>query len=177
MPGYPRGLAVGFALVLGAGLVSCDSTDLPTTPQPPQSSLTLSGVVLDHTSKGPLPRANVPLLVRAWESNVFMEVTSDAMGRYSLRGVPAGAISIAPAGGSGYYAPCPAGWDVVRSDKVFDVHVVSASLLSTAGVPADTPLGIISVSGVVFEQTSQGRRPIAGATVTLEGNDADSRVG
>jgi len=192
MPRYPRALVAALVVVLGAGLVSCDRTTLPTTstpqpatptptptPTPPsQPSVTLSGLVFDHTSTGPVPRANVPLLVRAWQSNVFMEVTSDATGRYSLSGVPAGAISIAPAGGSGYYAPCPAGWDVVRSDRVFDVHVVSATLLSTSGAPADTPqLGSIWVSGLVFESTPQGRQPIAGATVNLAGDGSDPRVG
>ena len=187
---YPRALPVGLVVVLGAGLVSCDGSPLPPTSAPPpatqtptstppnQSSVTLSGVVFDHTTDGAHPQANVPLLVRAWQANVFMEVASDSMGRYSLSGVPAGAISIAAAGGSGYYTPCPAGWDVVPSDRVFDVHVVSAALLSTAGAPADMPLfGSIWVSGVVFERTPQGTQPIAGATVILEGNGSDPRIG
>jgi hypothetical protein len=188
MPAYPRGLAVGFGVVLGVGLVSCDRTHFPTTftpappaaPTPPtQASVTLSGVVFDHTSTGPIPRANVPVLVRAGQSNfVFMEVTSDAVGRYSVSGVPAGSISIAATGGSGYFAPCPAGWGEVRSDRVFDVHVVSAALLSTAGAPAGMPrLGSIWVSGVVFERTPQGTQPIAGAMVNLDGDGADPRIG
>jgi hypothetical protein len=191
MPGYPRSLAVGFVVVLGVGLVSCDPALLPTTSPPPafsplppavpppsQSSVRLSGVVFDYTSDGARPRANVPLVVRTGYLNVFMEVTSDAMGRYSLSGVPVGAISIAPAGGSGYYAPCPAGSDVVQSDRVFDVHIVSATLLSATGAPAEMPrVGAIWVSGVVFERTPQGRQPIAGATVALEGDSSDSRIG
>jgi hypothetical protein len=189
MPGYPRGLTVGFVIVVGVGLVSCDGTPVPTTPTPPatapltppsQSGVTLSGVVFDHTSGGARPGANVPLLVHVWESESFMEVTSDATGRYSLSGVPAASISIAATGGSGYYAPCPAGWDRVgaRSDGVLDVHVVSATLLSTVGLPADMPLlGAIWVSGVVFERTPQGRQPIAGATVNLFGDGSDPRIG
>ena len=187
MHAYPSGLAVGFGVVLGVGLVSCDRTDFPTkytpaAPTPPTQSVTLSGVVFDHTSKGPIPRANVPLLVRAGQpagqSVVFMEVRSDAVGRYSVSGVPAGTISIAATGGSGYFAPCPSGWGVVQSDRVFDVHVVSAALLSTTGAPADMPrLGGIWVSGVVFEHTPQGRQPIAGAMVNLDGDGADPRIG
>jgi hypothetical protein len=185
MPGYPGGLTVGFVIVLGVGLVSCDGTPLPTTPTPPatppsQSGVTLSGVVFDHTSGGARPGANVPLLVHVWGvgSESFMGVTSDVTGRYWLSGVPAGSISIAATVGSGYYAPCPAGWDIVRSDFVFDVHVVSATLLSTAGVPAGMPpSGAIWVSGVVFERTPQGRQPIAGATVNLFGDGSDPRTG
>jgi hypothetical protein len=180
MPSRELGLAVGFVL-LGTALVSCDQTRLPTTATPPsQSSVTLSGVVLDHTSEGPRPRANVPLLVHTWQQSLsrFLEVTSDAMGRYSLSAVPSGAISIAPAAGSGYYAPCPAGWDAVGSDRAFNVHVVSATLLSTAGAPTDTPtIGSIWVSGVVFETTPQGKRPIAGASVNLGGDGSDPRMG
>jgi hypothetical protein len=183
MPRYPRSLAVSFVLVLGVGLVSCDDTSVPITylaPPPVQGpSITLSGVVFEFTSDGARPRANVPLLVREGYANAFiMEVTSDAMGRYSLAGVPAGAISITPARGSGYYAPCPAGWDIVRSNHVFDLNVVSATLLSTVGAPGDLPrLGGIWVSGVVFERTPQGRQPIAGATVNLGGNGSDPRTG
>ena len=187
MPGSLRGVSVGFVVVLSVGLVSCDGTPVPTTPTlpaaaPSQSGATLSGVVFDQTSNGARPGANVPLLVHVWmwEAESFMEVTSDATGRYSLSGVPAGSISIAATSGSGYYAPCPAGWDSVsaRSDGVLDVHVVSATLLSTAGVPAEMPLlGNIWVSGVVFERTPQGRQPIAGATVNLFGDGADPRTG
>src|SRR5437764_6801692 len=102
MSGCPRGLAVGFVVVLGIGLAACDHTVLPTTSSSPptatppsQSSVTLSGVVFDHTSSGRAPRASVPLVVHAWNSNVYLQVTSDATGRYTLAGVPAGAISIA----------------------------------------------------------------------------------
>jgi len=185
MPACPRGLAASFVVIVGIGLASCEPTRVPTTPTPPptstppvQSSVTLSGTVIDHTTNGPVARANVPLLVRAWASKAFMAVTSDAAGRYSLSGVAPGAISIAAAVGSGYYAPCPSGSDVVRTDRAFDVHVVSAALLSTAGAPDHTPQsGGIWVSGVVFEVTQKGRQPVAGATVTLEGDSSDPRVG
>ena len=187
MHGHRHGLAVASVLVLTVGLAACDGTSVsttspssvspPSTPKVPSpSSVTLSGVVFDHTANGQVPRANVPLLVHAWYANVFMPVTSDANGRYRLSDVPVGPISIASADKSGYYTPCPAGWDVVKSDQVFDVHVVSASVLSTTGLPAFTPDGAIWVSGIVFERGLQGERPIAGATVTLGGNPNDSRV-
>lgn len=191
---YLRGLAVGFVILLGIGLASCDRTPLPTTPTPApltpsQSEVTLTGLVVDHTLAGATSGANVRLLVQAWRdtgeysmsgvpAGSFMEVTSDATGRYSLSGVPAGSISIAAAVGSGYYAPCPAGFDIVRSDRGFDVHVASAALLSTAGTPATMlPSGAIWVSGVVFERTPQGRQPIAGATVNFAGDGSDPRTG
>jgi hypothetical protein len=169
-------------------LPAAPSTPAPqasTTPAPqasapaPQSSVTLSGAALEHTAEGSRPLPNVPLLVRTgFSPYVFLQVTSDATGRYSLSEVPSGAVSIAPAPGSGYYTPCPAGFDVVRSNTTFDVHIVSAALLSTAGIPASVPrLGSIWVSGAVFESTAQGSRPIAGASVNLEGDDVDPRLG
>ncbi len=99
-----------------------------------------------------------------------MQVTSDATGRYSLSGVMMGTrVSIAPAPGSGYFAPCPSGSPrSITSDVDLDVHVVSAGLLATAGAPSTMPRPEgIWVSGRVFERTPQGTRPVAGAAVHL----------
>lgn len=185
MSGYPRRLTTGFVVVLVVALVSCDSSEIANAPPPAtptstgRSSITLSGLVFDHTSRGPLPAANVRLLVRATErSHDFFAVTTNAEGRYSLSGVPRGSISIAAAAGSGYYSPCPSGWGVVQADQVFDVHIVSATLLSTSGAPPDMPRnGGIWVSGVVFERTAEGRQPVAGATVHLGDGRSDPLVG
>lgn len=145
-------------------------------PAAAQSSVTLSGTALEYTPEGSRPLPGVPLLVRAGYG--FLQVTTDATGRYSLPDVPSGAVSIAPAAGSGYYAPCPAGSDVVHRDATFDVHIESAMLLSTTGAMESVPrLGSIWVSGMVFEKTPQGARPIGGASVNLGGDDADLRLG
>jgi hypothetical protein len=170
--------AVPAALVLV--LVACDaqqraapaapSTPVPPSP-PPASTISLSGTTLEYTAAGPRPLPNVALVVRTFPG--FLQVTSDAAGRYSLSGVPlrndfrSVTVSVAPALGSGYYAPCPNG-GTVNSDRIFDVHLVSAALLSTAGPPSMLPrLESIWVSGTVFENTPQGVRPIAGASVRL----------
>jgi hypothetical protein len=56
----------------------------------------------------------------------------------------------------------------MTSDATFDVHMVSTALLSTAGAPSTMPrLGSIWVSGTVFENTAQGKRPVAGVSVQL----------
>ena len=184
MSRYPRGIAVGFVVALGIGLVACDSEQLavtpppPPPPPPPPAGYTLSGVVYEHTGNGQLPRHNVKLRVHVYASNAFIDVTSDELGRYALSGVAAGAVSISAAAGSGYYAPCPAGSDVFPSTRQFDVHVVSATRLLDAGTPTDFPFASIWVSGVVYERTDQGRKTIAGATVTLGESDAtDPRLG
>ncbi len=147
-----------------------------------QSSVTLTGVVFEYTAAGRLPRPGVPLLIRRWPQGAdhFLEVTSGGDGRYIASGIAAAAgISIAPAVGAGYYAPCPNGSSgAVRFDSTFDVHVVSEAVLSSVGAPAELPrLEGVAVSGVVFENTPQGLQPIAGASVTLNGDGQDARIG
>lgn len=148
----------------------------PPAPPPQESgSFIISGIVFDHTSEGPRPAANLPLIVRT--GGGLAATTTDESGRYSVVGFP-GPVSIAPAPGSGYYAPCPAGWDYVDSSSRFEVHVVSATLLSTSGAPSDMPLNSsIWVSGIVFEKTAEGRRPVAGAAVHMDGDGTDLRMG
>jgi hypothetical protein len=149
----------------------------PTAPQPSSPPFTLSGVVFEHTSAGPRPQPGVPLLVRSWGSpGGPLEVTSDVNGRYEISGVPAGAVTIGPSIESDYRAPCPAGTDVLKGNATFDVHVVSTTLLSSEGAPASMPRTAIWISGVVFERTSEGVRPIARATVDLAGDDSDRSV-
>lgn len=156
------------------------SLPAPTAPQPSSPPFTLSGIVLNYTSAGSRPQSGVPLLVRSWGlPGPLLEftVTSDANGRYEVSGLPYGAVTIQPSIQSDYRAPCPAGTDVLNGNATFDVHVVSTTLLSTAGAPASMPKSIISFSGVVFETTSEGPRPIAGATVDLQGDSARSDAG
>lgn len=165
-------------LAIVLALMACDtqqrlppaapSAPGPPSPAPPGSSITISGTALEHTANGLRPLPDVSLLVRTFPS--FMQVISDATGRYSLSGVTNGTrVSIAPAPGSGYYAPCPSGSSRgITSDTHLDVHVVSAELLATAGAPSTMPrLESIWVSGTAFERTPQGIRPIAGAAVHL----------
>ena len=177
----------GLLATLSLGLAACGSYQPPAVPiapsapvpqlPAPQPPITLSGTVLEHTGEGPRPLPNAPLIVSIGFSP-YLQVTSDATGRYSISDVPNGAfsngsISIAPAAGSGYYAPCPNGGVLVR-DRPVDVHVVSGTLLSTTGMPASVPLlGPIWVSGKVFESTPQGPLPIAGALVNMGNSDVD----
>jgi hypothetical protein len=141
--------------------------------------VTISGVVINHTPEGQFPAAGVALLMR-WGAGTTFEfrgATSDANGRFLLADVPGGAISIAAAPNSGFYSPCPAGSDVVSTSSSFDVHVASATVLSTIG-SVDLPYRFnIWVAGQVFEQTDNGAKPIAGALVNFEGNGSDPAMG
>lgn len=90
--------------------------------------------------------------------------------------MPSGAVTIGPWIEGDYRAPCPPGTDVLNGNATFDVHVVSTTLLSGAGAPASMPKTALWISGVVFERTSEGVRPIAGATVDLANDDPERRV-
>ena len=139
----------------------------PTTSNP-QASYTVSGVAFEHTSTGRRPIAGVPLRIHlAASGGMFLDVTTDANGRYAASRVGAGAVSIAPALNSGYFAPCPSGTDVLVGDATFDVHIVSTALLSAAGAPPSLPTTNIYVSGTVSEVTTAGAQAVGGALVEL----------
>jgi hypothetical protein len=171
-----RCVTVGFAasLTLASGCgkdpsSATSSSSFPITTPPtsnPNASYTVSGVVFDHTATGQRPIAGVPMRVHSSANGgIVVDVTTDANGGYSAR-VGAGAVSIAPMLNSGYFAPCPSGTDVLAANATFDVHVVSAAVLSTTGVPSSLPLSAIYVSGTVYEPTA-GTPPVANAFVEL----------
>jgi hypothetical protein len=177
MTRLPRSITVGFAaslmLASGCGKDSASATSsssFPITTPPtsnPNASYTVSGVVFDHTATGQHPIAGVSMRIHsAANGGMVIDVTTDASGGYTAR-VGAGAVSIAPALNSGYLAPCPSGTDALAANATFDVHVVSAALLSTTGVPASLPVSSIYVSGTVYEATADGTQPVANAFVEL----------
>ena len=179
MPELARCTVLGLAVMLVAA-VGC--TDAPLSPagNPPAATpsttpktFTVSGVVLDHTALGVLPLPGLRLNVRLIQpSQATLEVTSDAAGRYSVSGVPAGALTITPAADTRYLAPCPAGTDALKADKSLDVHVASISTLAGAGTTIPLPVGTIWTSGLVLEKTSTGLRRVSGAVVELGEGDS-----
>jgi hypothetical protein len=171
MSRFSRCVTAGFAasLMVASGCGKDPPSATPTMSNR-QASYTVSGVAFEYTSSGRRPIAGVPLRIHLWSTasgGIFLDVTTDANGRYVASGVGAGAVSIAPALNSGYFAPCPSGTDVLAGDATFDVHIVSAALLSAAGAPPSLPTTTIYVSGTVYEVTTDGSRPVAGASVEL----------
>jgi hypothetical protein len=167
------GLAATLTLASGCGKdpsSATSSSSYPTTSPPatnPNASYTVSGIVFDHTATGQHPIAGVLMRIHSGANGgSVIDVTTDSSGRYTSR-VGNGAVSIAPALSSGYFAPCPSGSDVLAQNATFDVHIVSAAVLSTSGVPASLPLSSIYVSGTVYEATTAGTQPVANAFVEL----------
>jgi hypothetical protein len=140
----------------------------PVAPATPTATrtFTVSGTVFEHTVTGRRPLPGLRLSLQLY-SNGSMETTSDADGRYSVSGVPAGFLWITPASNTGYLAPCPSGTDDLAANTFMDAHVVSVALLSGPGMPASVPSGAIWTSGLVFERTTAGVRPVAGAMVEM----------
>lgn len=173
-------LLMGALLACGEGPVAVPTSPvvtpvMPADPLRPGAPLMVSGLVVEHALTGAQPLPGVRLRVRI--AGAFLETTSDGTGHYEVSGIPVrSAIVIAPSSESGYRAPCPNGHDVLIGNATFDVHVVSAALLSTTGVPTSLPRTSIWVAGVVVEQTSGGVRPIAGAAVDLASDDSDASV-
>jgi len=179
VPSAPRRPAAALAAVLGFALGSCTESRSPTTPSQPMPTttpmppFTLSGVVFEHLTTEVRPLAHARIRVRT-TGGVILEGTANTAGRYEISGVPADAMVIEPSTDTEYRAPCPPG--VLGSNNRLDVHVVSTALLSTLGTPSSLPTGSIWVSGTVFERTSEGMRPIAGASVALAADDSDRLV-
>ncbi len=179
---------VSIPLILAALLTACGEAPItappsPTAPSPlpspvPQPPFTVSGVVLEHTMAGSRPLAGVRLRLRTWQPpGSFLDTVSDASGRYEVSGLQAReTVTVAPSIEAEYRAPCPAGTSGLSGNSTVDVHVVSTALLSTAGAPASLPRTSIWVSGVVFERTPEGRRPVAGAAADLAVDDSDAFV-
>src|SRR5262249_28065667 len=144
------------------------SLSCPPPPPPvpgPGPAYMISGVVYDNTPSGRRPVSGVALAVRSGRDGM---VTSDSLGAYTAP-VWGDVVRIAPAVSSAYMSPCPAGSDGVGQwpGRPFDVDVVSADLLTTSGLPDSYHVSALFVSGTVTENTPQGTRAVAGASVIL----------
>jgi hypothetical protein len=166
------GFAASFTVAAGCGEDPPAATPsfpvtTPTTSNP-QAFYMVSGVAFEHTSTGQRPIAGVPLRIHSAASGgTILDVTTDANGGYVASPVRAGAVTITPGLNSGYVAPCPSGTDALASHATFDVHLVSTALLSAAGALPSVPTTNIYVSGTVYEMTTNGTQPVAGASVEM----------
>lgn len=158
-------------------LLASGCSDQPTSPSgpeasapppapPPPASTTLSGTVFESTSQGarPLAKAELEIWVevpgRGYHAG---SVVTDAEGRYVIRDLPDRSFVVLKA-----YVPdsrliqqCAATVTMV-GDAVLDIELVSTvmPLRATHGSP--------TLSGVIYEGTSAGIRPIQGAWVAYD---------
>jgi hypothetical protein len=167
--------AIALLVITMSSLAACDhantNSEQPTSPSAPpaptSSGFRLSGVVFETTPSGlrPLPGGGVFFY---FESTLGGHVDVDTSGRYTISGLPAGRfvrVSWSPSWKDpGLHQPCPVN-ATIAGDTERDIEGVRlGSREFTYGSP--------TLSGVVFEETASGRRPLMGARVLYSINRA-----
>jgi hypothetical protein len=176
---------LGAAAVLTIALSGCDSNGIPTAPQPvrslasanvpptPHPSLdrTISGTVWVHGSSGMHPASGAILagfVETDREGYAMGRLPVGADGRYQVS-VPGTAVRVRlKAVTATSYQPC--GVTVTPAQHVVqDIHIVSDSRLLGGNLPSQLPITGPVLSGIVYELTPDGRRPVPDARVELDG--------
>ena len=163
---------------------ACSASDTsPMTPTSPSAvapaTFTIRGIVTERLVGGglrPMPGVNVNAWVDtgrfgysyAWWANGGRR--TDGAGRYELTGLPGSAVVIVDAwtDGHDYVQQCAAPPTRMEADTTVDLQLVSRENVSSS--PAQVPLapGFRFVSGVIFENTPAGKRPVRGVHVDYE---------
>jgi hypothetical protein len=148
-------------------------TPTPTSssgPAIPSGNITVSGVITE--AGHPVAGANV----NAWiATNGFGysymyahgAVVTDANGGYRLPSLPAGATAWLQVYKDGYVQQCAEPSLLLQADATVNAQLVSKANLS--GLPAPSPNGLRTITGVIVETTSDGgKRPLANVFVDFE---------
>jgi len=166
------GVTVVFALGCNetAPFNPVSSTPPPAAAPTPTARVTVSGTVWIHDAAGVRPDANGRMfgwVQEATQGRTTGQVPTDGSGRFSFT-VPVGAQVRLQSSVNNTYQPCQV---VVRadSDVMQDIHAVADRQQLGAQLPAEFLAHAPLLSGVVFERTDDGRRPLADVRVELDG--------
>jgi hypothetical protein len=145
-------------------------TSVPVPPPPPLPDATVAGVVYDPVGGQPVSEVHIYAFVETGLSGFSSgrPIASDAAGRYQLTGLPNGATVWVAVWKDGYFQQCAAPVLTVHGDLTLDVPIMSRSQISASSSPLPSAPGTRVVSGVVFETTADGRRPVPNAVVDFE---------
>jgi hypothetical protein len=124
--------------------------------------------VLETTASGSRPVEDIPLYVRVQTVNSwghFGTTGTDAQGRYSISNLPRGTVYL-EATWTAYLQPCFASMDL-RSDAALDVEVISPATLLSLGHSSLRNVSGRTISGLVFDTTAGGVRPVPGANLQV----------
>ena len=155
-----------------------DSSPNKDAPSHPRGNFTIRGSVTERLVGGgvrPMPGVNVNAWVDAGTMGYsYMWANggrrTDDTGRYELTRLPGSAIVIVDAwiDGHGYVQQCAAPPTRMEADATVDLQLVSRDNVSST--PNGIPLapGFRFVSGVIFENTPAGKRPVQGVSVDYE---------
>jgi hypothetical protein len=151
---------------------------LPNTskPQDPTPQFwTISGTVWLYGETGVVPASEGPVF--AWVEHAQGGYGAGAQisetGRYELQ-VAKDTTWVSVSAGAGVQ-PCAIGFSP-KGDSTVDINLVWDLQQLGANLPPGLPLQPPTLSGVVYEQTSKGRRPIAEALVGLDAVGGDGVV-
>jgi Carboxypeptidase regulatory-like domain len=167
------------ALFLALLVSACgrDQPVAPTAPTAPKAptgpTFALSGVITDRMSARPIPGVQVaiwpepaPTTGSGWSPGFGV---TDATGHYKISNWPdwTGTAWV-QASKDGYMQQCVA-TATIQSDTSLDIALTPISNLAVEKSPATTgAVGSRTVSGIVFEVTPDGRRPVENASVGWE---------
>jgi hypothetical protein len=174
-------LASAVALCVLAGGVACNrvtspspvTASSPVAPPviaPPTPSITVSGTVWVHGANGTTSPAGGRVsgwiqLDRSGSSIGWVPV--DAAGRYSVS-APLGSLVRVYAGDTAYQ-PCEMLEPNLRAAVIRDIHLVADPSQLGGRLPMELLRDTPTLSGVVFEMTSAGRRPLSDVELELDG--------
>jgi hypothetical protein len=136
---------------------------------------TVSGTVSDLNNPG---RPLAGMYFNAWIQTPTLGYSywwatgphsTDAAGHYEVLSVPDGAVVSTQVGSGGYQQQCAVPVLTVRGNTTLDVALVSTDRVSASAssVPPSAP-GMRTISGTIFESTSDGPRAVSGASVDFE---------
>jgi len=177
-------LLAGVAVGCGGSAVTSPTAPasippLTGSPFPPGTTSgpnSVAGFITEMTSQGPRPVSGVS--VSAWVDLGRLAYSymwangaraSDTAGRYELGNLPDGASVTVQIWKTDYVQQCAAPTFTASGPSTLDLRLVSKASVSAdlATVPAPAQ-GFRNVSGVVYETTADGKRPVPGAPVDFE---------
>ena len=145
---------------------------LPRSPQVPSPGLyTVSGYVIDFES-GMIPNADVNLDIGYGESFIYSywwvhgPLRSDDLGHFVASKIPNATIGIL-AFKAGYVQPCAVILNVDQDVEVY-VEMLPVSMFAADAVPRPQSSVEPSLTGVIYENTESGHKPVAGAQLWAE---------
>jgi len=142
----------------------------------PTCSNEISGVVTLRTPEGTRPLGQVSVGVGGYftvppdiQTSFGRGAYSDDIGKYTVKGFPNGVFNVSAGDiengrfGVRYDQPC-----AVRIDLAAPTFTADVELFSVDSPMPDATRSPPLITGIVFEQTENGKRPIAGAKIFLE---------
>jgi hypothetical protein len=143
---------------------------IPTT-DAPAGRTSVEGTVSEHTANGSKAIEGariVPWFELGSSGRRLAAVWTDSGGYYRITDAQPGGFLVLYAERAGYRQPCGATVRLGGEPVRLDIEIVSDEALSRDATLPDLMGGTPTLSGVVFESTPGGRRPVADADVFFE---------